>query len=240
MFDCSTVTKLVSFELPVSAHPGEGREHKDMISPPLCYPPLLSSPSPCSPPHKLLFALSFPVAPLNPAAMSRLAPTPRAQLPPDQQSAYDEITEIATSSFGSAFKFKDAHDAFIGPFPCFLAQSAIGVEGMNYFAHFSKMPGLPADARETAILAVGAMFKAPYELYAHGNVAVKKVGMDAGVVKEICEGSRPEALSAECRVAYDVAKYLAGTPGPLEKGLWERGVEAFGKEGMIALVHYIG
>jgi hypothetical protein len=39
---------------------------------------------------------------------------------------------------------------------------------------------------------------------------------------------------------YDLAKRLLTTPGPLPKSYWERSVEAFGKEGTVALVHYVG
>lgn len=177
--------------------------------------------------------------------MSRLPPTPRDQLPADQQSAHDTLHSIASSSFGSAFTYQRASDAaLVGPFPVFLAQPTTGVEMMKYFSVLGAMPGLPIPAREVVILAVGAVYKAAYELYAHAAVAVQNAGLSEGVVRTICAGGRPEVgregFSEEMATAFDVARYLAGTPGPLPQELWERSLKAFGKEGTVALVHYAG
>lgn len=172
--------------------------------------------------------------------MSRLPPIPKDQLPADKQPAYDTLSEITEKSFGDAFKYKDAQGGFVGPFPVFLQQSGVGITAMKCFGEMSKIPGLPSDARETAILAAGAVYKSRYELYAHGNVAIKKVGMDATVIQKIIDGEKPQGLNEECEVAYDVAVHLAGRPGPLEAGLWDRAVKAFGKDGAVALVHFVG
>jgi 4-carboxymuconolactone decarboxylase len=56
----------------------------------------------------------------------------------------------------------------------------------------------------------------------------------------IAAGKKPDGLTADCALAYDVAKYLCGTPGPLPESLWDASVKAFGKDTTLALVTYVG
>lgn len=105
---------------------------------------------------------------------------------------------------------------------------------------FAKIASLPADVKETAILAVGGHFQAAYELYAHENVAVKSGALSPEQVNVIKRDQKPGDLSEECGLAYDVAKYLCSQKRPLPREEWERCVGAFGREGTVALVHYVG
>lgn len=175
----------------------------------------------------------------------RLPPVTREDLAPQDQPSFDSLANLAGSLFGppkeSPFVYRRQSDnAFVGPFPLFLAAPEAGEHAMATFGRLAAIPGFPADAKEVAILTVGAHFQASYELYAHVNVAVKKVGMDEGVVKAIAAGKKPEGMNAGCDAAYDTAKYLVATPGPLPKDLWQKCLDAFGKEGTVALVHYVG
>ena len=175
----------------------------------------------------------------------RLPPVKRSDLPEPEQQAFDSLASLAGNLFGppaqSPFIYKrQSDDAFVGPFPLFLAAPEAGEHTMALYGKLGGIPGLPADAKETAILTVGAHYKAAYELYAHVNVATKKVGMDKVEVEAIASGTKPVGLNEECSVAYDVAEYLASTPGPLPKALWDRSMEAFGKTGTVALLHYVG
>ena len=128
----------------------------------------------------------------------------------------------------------------LGPFPLVLENPAAGKNFLNIFGTLGEIPGLPLDARETAILAVGARYQAGYELYAHGNVAVKKLGMSRDVIDQIASGSKPQALNEQCSLAYDAARYLVDTPGKLSQELWDQCIKTFGRQGTIALVHYVG
>lgn len=172
--------------------------------------------------------------------MSRLPPATREELPPDQQQAYDDLTETANKAFGDTFTYKRKDNAFAGPFPFFLAAPEAGTEFLKYFTKIAQIPGLPADAKEVAILATGSHFQAKYELYAHYNVATKKAGLSQDVAKAICEGRKPEGLSEQCGVAYDAAKYLSAKPGPMPQEIWDRCEKALGRQGTVALVHYVG
>ena len=173
----------------------------------------------------------------------RLPPVTRDELPSSEQAAFDSLANLASSMFGppekSPFIYKRSSDsAFVGPFPFFLAAPEAGEYSMGLFGKLSKIPGLPSDAKEIVILTVGARYQAAYELYAHLNVSQKTVGMSKDVVEAIARGEKPDGLSEQCGIAFDATKYLAGTPGPLPRDLWDKCVGAFGKGGTVALVHY--
>lgn len=99
---------------------------------------------------------------------------------------------------------------------------------------------LPADVKETAILACGGHFQAEYELYAHEAVATKAVVLSQGQIDVIKRDQKPDDLNENCSLAYDIAKRLCSRPGPLPQEYWNRSVKAFAKDGTIALVHFIG
>lgn len=162
---------------------------------------------------------------------------------PDQRAAVESLEKETTPTFGSptesAFTYTNDAGALIGPFPFFLAAPDAGTHLLGIFRKLGAIPGLPPDAKETVILTVGAHFQAPYELYAHSNVAIKRVGMPEYVVNAVARGEKPEALNEKCSLAYDAATYLVSKPGKLSDALWEKCIAAFGKEGTVALVHYV-
>lgn len=174
---------------------------------------------------------------------SRLPPLHRKDLDsPEQKAAFDTLEKEASTIFGppgqSPFVYKDDSGAFVGPLPILLAAPEAGTHLLGTFRKLAAIPGLPADAKETVILTVGAHFQAPYELYSHKNVAVKKAGMPTDVVEALAKGDKPEGLNDQCGLAHDAAKHLVTKPGKLSDELWGRCVDTFGKEGTVALVHY--
>lgn len=161
-----------------------------------------------------------------------------------EKAAFETLEKEASTTFGapgqSPFIYKDSRGALVGPFPFFLAAPEAGTHLLGLFRKLGAIPGLPAEAREVIILAVGAHYQAPYELYAHEAVAKEKVKMEAEVVSAISKGEKPGALSEECGLAYDAAKWLLERPGKLSDELWDRCVGTFGREGTVALAHYVG
>jgi 4-carboxymuconolactone decarboxylase len=102
-----------------------------------------------------------------------------------------------------------------------------------------KISDLPADARETAILAVGAHYRADYEIYAHERLAVG-TGLTKPQIDAIKTGIKPPDLNEGCNAAFDATEELMKKPGPLGDENWNRAVKAFGKKGALTLVHYVG
>lgn len=172
--------------------------------------------------------------------MSRIPPATRDTLLPDQAMVYDELHQTAGDSFGDNFTWQRRDGALVGPFPAFLAAPEAGIGLLQHIGKVALIPGLPANARETAILSTGAHFKATYELYAHGRLAVKTTDLTQEQVDQICDSKKPEGLDEACSIAYDVAKYLSNTRGPLGQDLWDLSVKTLGRDGTLALVHYVG
>lgn len=176
---------------------------------------------------------------------NRLPPIQRDQVGEKAQPIFDNFSRLADSMFGdpadAPFILKRPSDgALVGPFPFFFEQHEAGEHVLGVFDKLGMIPFLPADAKEVAILVVGARYKAAYELYAHTNIATKKVGMSKDVVEAIADGQKPDGLNEQCSLAYDTAHYLASTPGPLPQELWDKCINTFGKEATIGLVHYVG
>lgn len=174
---------------------------------------------------------------------SRIPPRARDELNAKEQAEYDDFSRIAEHGFGKdgeKFRYKDDRGAFVGPYALLTAAPEVGKLAMELVYSIGRLSGLPPDAKETAILACGGHFQAAYELYAHENVAEKSGALTRAQIDTIKLDQKPTNLNAECSLAYDVAKRLCGTPGPLPQQLWDSSIEAYGKEGTIALVHLVG
>ena len=66
---------------------------------------------------------------------------------------------------------------------------------------------LPGPVKQVAILAVGAKFKAAYELYAHAAVGGRD-GLPSAKMAAVSAGQRPGDLTAQEAAAFDVATAL--------------------------------
>lgn len=172
--------------------------------------------------------------------MSRIPPAPPGELTGAKRAAHDDLTEAAKGMFGDAFVYKRDDDAFVGPFAAMIQTPDVGKTYFQLPVDLSKLSGLPADARETAILTCGGHYEAAYEIYAHERVAEKTTDLSKEVVDQLKNGEAPEGLNEGCAAAYEATKYLITKPGPLPKELWGKATGAFGRDGALALVHYVG
>lgn len=110
---------------------------------------------------------------------------------------------------------------------------------VNLVAAVGKVPDLPKQPREVAILAVGAKYQAAYEIYSHERVAAT-VGLSKSQIEVLKSGKKPEDLDENCSVAFDVAMELVNKPGPLSDSNWKRAVQQFGRRGAYVLANYVG
>ncbi|CZT18856.1 uncharacterized protein RCC_04701 [Ramularia collo-cygni] len=174
---------------------------------------------------------------------ARFPPTPTCHLPNEYKSYGKDLDDIIGKAFGENGKlmtYKDDKDALLGPFPILIASKQIGTQYMALNKSFGALEGLPPDAREVAILTIGARYQAAFELYAHSSLAVNSNLLTQTQVDLISSGKKPEDLNEKCSVTYDAVQHLANVPGPLSKELFDRCVQAFGKEGTVLLAHYAG
>ena len=99
---------------------------------------------------------------------------------------------------------------------------------------------VPPDARETAIITVGVQNQAGYIVYAHIAIAADAGYLSERQLQSIKDGKKPDGLSEKCSVAYDIAKRLSSTPGPMPDELWQMALAVLGKDETVGLLHYIG
>jgi 4-carboxymuconolactone decarboxylase len=81
-------------------------------------------------------------------------------------------------------------------------------------------------------------FGAAYETYAHVRVA-QLGGLSDDKITTILAGRRPDDLSREETIAYDVASALV-SGGVLSTSLYQQALQAFGDQGTAELISLIG
>lgn len=154
-----------------------------------------------------------------------------------QKPLYENMRAGISASF-NAFRTETRSGALIGPWNPLLHEPAMGKAMWDLIEAVAARPTLPRAVREIAILAVGARYKAAYELYAHIAVA-ESVGIGVKRLSALCSGTRPDDLDDAEKVAYDVAHALA-EGGVLPEPCYRLAVETFGQHGLNELVYLVG
>lgn len=167
----------------------------------------------------------------------RLPPILPEDLDPELRAVHDTIAGLVGKSMPAVVSV-DGRGALVGPYPATLHFPAFGVPALKFLAALNSEARLPKTVRETAILTVGAVFNAQYELYAH-EIMGEVAGLSAAQVATLAAGSRPTDLSDEDSIAHDVARALA-TGHILPASAYDRAVQAFGRDGVGELVFLIG
>ncbi|KAL9087312.1 MAG: hypothetical protein Q9159_003732 [Coniocarpon cinnabarinum] len=170
------------------------------------------------------------------AGVKRLTDT--SKQPNDPSVAHPE-SHAKTSTNNPSFTIKDAQGRLLGPCAPLQHTPELGRHILGIQQELGRLPGLPLKAREVAILVVGSNHGAAYEVYAHRRIAMT-VGLSEDECDSICLEDKPESLDKMSAMAYDVAHEILECPGPLSDSTWNDGCHVLGKEGMTALVHYVG
>ena len=174
--------------------------------------------------------------------MARLPPKTREELSGEQQEVNDMYADLAKLAFGpngSKFVYAEPNGAMIGPFPFFISHPEMGKRLYDFQFALGRLP-LPADVREVGILTAAAQYGDSFVGYSHEPQALSTGKLSAEQSKSLRGGQKPDDLTEECSIAYDVAKSLCDNRGPLPGELWDRAVEVLGKDTTLALLHYIG
>ncbi|RDL35198.1 uncharacterized protein BP5553_07129 [Venustampulla echinocandica] len=175
--------------------------------------------------------------------MPRFAPIPPESLTPDQRAIHDHIDSVYNTASGSSppFTMKDHTGALLGPFPMMIHAPFFGTAWFDHIMTVSSHPALEPRARELAILAVGAHYHCPYELYAHKRVALlPALGMSQTQVTDASEGKVPDGLSPAEQVAYEFAMEMLNSKGPVAKPHYDHAVALLGKESVLILMQLVG
>ncbi|HEY2048947.1 MAG TPA: carboxymuconolactone decarboxylase family protein [Caulobacteraceae bacterium] len=132
-------------------------------------------------------------------------------LPPDQLSdaqrpLYDAFRKQIDAGF-TGFQAVRDDGALLGPWSVWIHEPAVGEATRQILDAVSRMGRLSDPVKQIAILAVGARFKAAYEMYAHAAVGGRD-GLGASKMAAVCAGQRPADLTSEEATAFDVAMAL--------------------------------
>ena len=125
--------------------------------------------------------------------------------------------------------------SFLGPLGVLMHTPELGHLFLEWGNALGKLPGLSAQSREIAVLAVGARTQAAYQNYAHSKLS----GMSTKDLENIQESKLPSDATEENRIVLNVIDELF-KPGPLSKEIWDEAVRILGIQGMTTLVHYVG
>ncbi|MDH7640957.1 carboxymuconolactone decarboxylase family protein [Sphingomonas oryzagri] len=165
-----------------------------------------------------------------------------ADLTEEQKPLYADMKKGISSDFNAfitvAPEGTTEAGALMGPWNPWLHEPRIGGAIWELTKAMTMEATLPDDVRQIAILVTGAHFDAAYEIYAH--IAVAEVDkIDDATLATLVSGSRPDGLSREQGIGYDVAFALVNG-GVLPEPVYRIAVSTFGQHGANELIYLVG
>jgi 4-carboxymuconolactone decarboxylase len=156
-----------------------------------------------------------------------------------RRELFDHITANAVPwAQRNGFAANDSDGRLIGPFNPSLLNPQIGKAFLKLQAAEEQNTSLDERVRQLVILTVGAVWQAPYELYAHSAVA-HHAGLSDAVVAELVAGDMPDGLPDEEKTAHRLAKALS-TSHHLDDDLYRHAEQTFGAAGLFELAVLAG
>ena len=103
-----------------------------------------------------------------------------------------------------------------------------------------KHTSLSERVREVVILAVGAVWHADYELYAHSAVA-RQAGISEDAVRTLASGGLPDDLSDHEKIAVRLVRHVQlSTSHCVDEPLYREAENSFGRNGLIDIALLVG
>ena len=169
----------------------------------------------------------------------RLALADRTALDDPARELFDDITATAVPwAQRSGFMASTTDGRLIGPFnPCLL-NPGLAAAFLKLQAAEQQCTSLDERIRQVVILTVGAVWDAPYELYAH-SAAARHAGLSEPVIAELVAGREPQALPQDQRVAHRLARALS-TAHQVDEALYDQAVQQFGSAGVFDITALTG
>jgi 4-carboxymuconolactone decarboxylase len=126
----------------------------------------------------------------------------------------------------------------IGPFNAFLLHPEVAAKLSDFQAAEATYTTLSKRVREVIIIAVGAVWRADYELYAQTTVA-RKAGLSNHAITALAHGDIPEELSDHEKIAARLARDLS-TSHRVDDELYREAEQAFGRTGLFDIAALMG
>lgn len=136
------------------------------------------------------------------------------------------------------FQSKTADGCLIGPFIATLFSPEISAAFLAWQTAEERHTSVDARVRQVVILAVGAVWRAEYELYAHAAVA-RKAGLPEGTIAKLVAGEPCEDLSDAEQIAPQCATQLTALRR-IDADLFAAAKHASGLKGLVDIANLIG
>ncbi|KAL9083444.1 MAG: hypothetical protein Q9165_008520 [Trypethelium subeluteriae] len=135
-------------------------------------------------------------------------------------------------------EYKDADDNYLGPFASLIYTPDIIEAYFQCAFAVGKQERFTPRERELCVLAVLAVYDAPYPLYVHSEVAVN-CGISASEVQQAVNGKTPDGLDKIEATIYDFAHQLAQSRSPLDTATFEEAKDVLGVERVAGLAQLV-
>jgi 4-carboxymuconolactone decarboxylase len=156
-----------------------------------------------------------------------------------QKDLYDTLRSTLISwADNNGFTGITNDGKLIGPFNPYLYSTGITPGFLAWMHADSAHSTLDKQTHEVVILTVGAVWQAPYELYAHSAVA-RHVGLTEGVIEKLCRGETPAELTPRQLVAHKFARQLT-REHKVDEQLYREAETLFGSATLVDLVYLVG
>lgn len=166
------------------------------------------------------------IQPLNPDALK-----------PEVRYVHHEIAGLVGRS-QSQVNMINNEGALLGPFAPMLHYPQFGIPALTFLRSLDEHATLPKTLREIAILTVGGMYGARFELYAH-EIMAAAFGIPPGIIAALAAGGHPSGLTEQERIVHEIAHALtAGRIVP--DATYNHAVTLLGKDGVAELYFLIG
>lgn len=162
-----------------------------------------------------------------------------AELTDNQKGLVDLLSNTLVAGVNSVGAKAATDDGrLIGPFNPALYSPAISAKFVELQMFELMHTSLPERVRQVVILAVGAVWRADYELYAH-SAAARAAGISAHAVTALANGDIPDELGEHEKIAGHLARQLSSTHR-VDEALYREAEKAFGKQGLVDMAALIG
>jgi 4-carboxymuconolactone decarboxylase len=156
-----------------------------------------------------------------------------------QRHLFDTVTATRERRANDAgFRITTPDGRLIGPFNACLLRPEVALKLLEFSSIAQSQTSLSDRVREVVILAVGAVWDARFELYAHSALA-HQAGLSAESITALVNGRLPHDLSAQERIAGRVAQQLS-THHRIDDELYREAQSAFGEKGLFDIAALIG
>jgi 4-carboxymuconolactone decarboxylase len=169
----------------------------------------------------------------------RLPLMERSSLNEAQRALFDRLTQsVVPWAERAGFASRSGDGRFIGPFNPSLLSPDIAARFLEFQFAEEENSTSSERVREVVILAVGAVWRSAYELYAH-SAAARTAGLSEKADGTLAQGGVPDELSPAERCAWRFAHQLSADRR-IDQAVYDEAEAAFGTRGLADMLLLIG